>query len=259
MTLFKFHTLRSIWSISLLMLVLGLVACKPETPLSSTSPISPCLQIASNYRIPTQAPIPTATPWEPIYATLNAPVSAPTVPPSPLLTPTFSPSPLSAPKVFPIMVLTPSPLRMWPSPTPTPLPAQAERARRFVSAQQNISLERLSLYSADTVLCPSTSEELWLGRIIDTKEGYYFHVLVDLAGNVAYAPDFSTRAIEMISQREDIPAEELFIGNKAYVVFPVTHQATWHALIVVNKIKDVPEYSVALDLEGQPVDFKALE
>ena len=173
-----------------------------------------------------------------------SPLPSPTHPAADLIPPT--PTPTST---------TSSGLREWPTPTPTPLPPQAERARQFVAEQEGIPADQLHLHWESTILRPSTGEELWAGRILDTASGHYYEVSVDASGHAAYLPDFSDQAVALIAEQEGIPAEELIVANTVNAIFQFSHQFVWRAKIIANG----DFYEVNFNLDGNPVDITAIE
>ena len=197
------------------------------------------------------SPSTSSTSWQSLLSPLPTPTRY--VPP-PTPTP-FVPTP--TPTLGTVPTLTPPKLREWPTPTPTPLPFQAERARQFVVECEGIPADQLFVHRENVVIRPSTGEELWIGRILDTDSGHYFEVWVDSVGRVDRLPDFSEQAAAQIAERENIPSEQLVVVNSVNAVFPLTRQLVWRAKIIDSK--GTAFFEANFDLDGNPVDVEAIQ
>lgn len=153
--------------------------------------------------------------------------------------------------------LTPPALVVFGTPTPTPLPEQAQLARQFVATQKNISLETVLFEWNAPVVHPHTGETLWVSNLRDMNTGKQYFVSIDAQSQVSFLPDLSSQGLASVSERENIPIEQLTIVNRAFSVFQFTKQVVWQA-----KIDDTlghQTYGITLNLAGEPVDLPALK
>jgi hypothetical protein len=171
-------------------------------------------------------------------------------------------SPLGSPMISPLA----SPLNSPVAPAVSSgafvvaLEPQAEQARRFISEREGIAPERLDLGPQSVVERGSNHATTWAGRFADQVSGCGFDVYVDANGETAYLPDQGPAAIALIARREGIATADLAVNGGAYEFLPFTGQVIWQAQVEthVETARAGRRFDVALDLDGRPVDARAM-